>query len=180
MLFSVGVVFCRRGQETQARGADGPGSAAGISVAMSMGVSLSLSRRMPTAMRAFVDVHFSIRAKLARHESCAQEIQSFLREALLGDTSSNDAGPCACLFVYAETSLNQRLIANDRAPHVCHCEANVDSSRVLFIAQFQKQIFSSTTHEGLTVRGSLVAQPGIPLQGLDRSLRSEPRRTKRD
>ena len=164
MLFSVGVVFCRRGQETQARGADGPGSAAGISVAMSMGVSLSLSRRMPTAMRAFVA--FSIRAKL--------------REALHGHTSSNDAGPCACLFVYAETSLNQRLIANDRAPHVCHCEANVDSSRVLFTAQFQKQIFSSTTHEGLTVRGSLVAQLGIPLQALDRSLRSKPRRTKRD
>ena len=61
-------------------------------------------------------------------------------------------------FVNAEASLNQRLLGNDPAPHVCHCEANVDSWRVLLIAQFQKQILGFTRTEGLTARGAQVTQ----------------------
>ena len=64
-----------------------------------------------------------------------QEIQSF-----------------ACLLVNAEASLNQRLPCNGRAPHICHCEANLDLWRVLLITQLQKHFFSSPTIEGLTVR----------------------------
>ena len=65
---------------------------------------------------------------------------------------------------------------DDRASHVCNCEANVDSCRVFLVAQLQTKILGSTTDEGPSVRGAQMAQPGIFLHFVNRSLRSKPRR----
>ena len=79
---TAGVVLCRRAKvlrDGSTRRADGPGVPRAIPSQSSRCVSLSLllSLRWPTAVRI---------KKIARNESCAQEIQAVLREALHGHT----------------------------------------------------------------------------------------------
>ena len=147
---------------------------------MSCSMGVSLSRRMQATMR---DVSMCISPtvrNLVGTSRARNKSSPFFVKDCKETLPSTDAGSFAGLFVNTEASLNQRFFGNGRASHVCHCEATVDSWRVLLIAPFQKQIFRSPTIEGLTVRGAPMTKQELRLQALDRVSQEQTKEDKRE